>query len=329
MSIAASVIFASISKKKGNPDPPIYVHLISPSVPVMRSIFINFSLFLLLVVASSASVPSLDFHSGRLNNVCKDLRNDVLLYFVFVDTRTTYPWSEFDILTTIDSIQVAARWLEKEAEKHAIPLHIKTDYYIGDEYTTIQRNLPGKSLKVILESQKLFKGMSALSRWGDYISKTIGESLYVKEKDGIPLQKNPGNKERLMAFLRDEYRVESVALMIMINNYFGSDISLAVNSLHNDDVEFSVISYKYPTDIAHNFLHLFGAVDLHETPFRRSKRKIRLADEAFPDDIMSGVHTRSIHELEIGAFTEYMIGWTEELDGTYEPLLTERFSLLR
>ena len=104
----------------------------------MRSVVINVLLFLMFFGATSASTPSLDFSSGRHNNVCKDLKNDVLLYFVFVDTRTTSPWTEFDILTTIDSIQVAARWLETQAKKQNVPLNIKTDYYIGDEFTTIE-----------------------------------------------------------------------------------------------------------------------------------------------------------------------------------------------
>ncbi len=286
-------------------------------------------IFLLLITGTSASTPSFDFSLGRHNNVCKDLKNDVLLYFVFVDTRTTSPWSEFDILTTIDSIQVAARWLETQAIRNDVKLNVKTDYYIGDEFATIQRNLPRKSVKETLEDQNLIKGMNSLNRWGDYVSKTIGESLYVKEKDGIPTQKKPGTKERLIAFLRDEYKVESVALLLMLNNYYRSDISLTINTLHNDDVEFSVVSYKYPSEIAHCFLHLYGAADLNKSHIRKSIRKIRLANHAFPDDIMSDVYARSLKDLEIGDFTRYMIGWTDELDSEYEPLLTERFSLFR
>ena len=297
--------------------------------PVMRTIITNSLLFILLVSATSASSPSIDFRDGRHNNVCKDLKNDVLLYFVFVDTRSTSPWTEFDILTTIDSIQVAARWLETQAGNADIKLNIKTDYYIGDEYTVIQKNLTKKSIRDVIEEQNLSKGMESLSRWGDYISKTIGESLYVKEKDGIPALKKPGNKERLIAFLRDEYQVESVALMFLVNNYFRSDISLAINSLHNEDVEFSVISYKYPSEIAHNFLQLYGAADLHKSPFRRSPRKIKLAEQLFSDDIMTDVFARSLNDLKIGPFTRYMIGWTEELDRDYEPLLTERFTVFK
>jgi len=295
----------------------------------MRNIITKLILLLIFVTTSSASTPSFDFVNGRHNNVCKDLKNDVLLYFVFIDSRTTYPWTEFDILTTIDSIQVAARWLEAQAKENEIPLNIKTDYYIGDEFTTIERNLPAKSIEEVIETQNLIKGMESLNRWGDYVSKIIGESLYIKEKDGIPVQKRPSNKERLIAFLRDEYHVESVGLLFMINNYFRSDISMGINTLHNDDVEFSVVSYKYPSEIAHNFLHLYGAADLDRSHFRRSSGKIKLAKEAFPDDIMSEVYARSLNGLKIDEFTAYMIGWTEELDDTYEPLLTERFTLFK
>ena len=176
---------------------------------------------------------------------------------------------------------------------------------------------------------KLSEGMRSLSRWGDNISKTIGESLYIKEKDGITFQKKPGTKALLIAFLRDEYQVESVAMILMVNNYFKTDISMAVNTLHNDDVEFSVVSYKYPSEIAHSFLHLYGAADLHPTHFRRSKRNLKLAASGFPDDIMTDVYARPLNNLEIGEYTQYMIGWTEELDKEYEPLMTERFTLFK
>lgn len=295
----------------------------------MRRLLTYFILLSLLVVGTSASTPSIDFRTGRYNNVCKSLQHDVLLYFVFVDSRGTSPWTEFDILTTIDSIQVATHWLESEAKAMLIPLHIKTDFYIGDEFTTIQKNLPQSSVNETISKLKLKEGMKSLSRWGDNISKTVGESLYVKEKDGIPNLKKPGTKERLIAFLRDEYQVESVALLMLVNNYFKTDISIAINTLQNEDVEFAVVSYKYPSEIAHNFLHLYGAADLHKTHFRRSKRNLKLAMSEFPDDIMSEVYARPLNELEIGPYTQYMIGWREDLRKEYEPLMTERFTLFK
>lgn len=286
-------------------------------------------LLALLIVGTSASTPSLDFSAGRYNNVCKSLKGEALLYFVFIDSRTTYPWTEFDIASTIDSIQVAKNWIKSQAEAQGIALQIKTDFYIGNEYTTVQRNLPRNSVDETINEFKLTEGMKSLTRWGNNISKIVGESLYVKEKDGIPVVKKPGTTERLIAFLRDEYQVESVCLLLMVNNYFKTDISIPVNTLQNEDVEFAVVSYKYPSEIAHNFLHLYGASDLHKSHFRRNKKNLKLAASAFPDDIMTDVYARAIDDLEIGPFTQYMIGWSEELNEEYKPLLTERFTLFK
>lgn len=280
-------------------------------------------IILLSILLVSALPARRDFSAGRHNNVCKDLQDDVLLYFVFIDSRTTYPWTEFDILTTIDSIHVAKRWLEAEAKKAGVPLNIKTDYYIGNEYATINRNLPRKTIAESVTEPNFVKGAQSISRWADYVSKLVGTSLYIKEKDGIPPQKAPATKERLIAHLRDEYNVESVAFLLFLNNYFKEDISIALNTDTQDDVEFAIVSYKYPSEIAHNFLQLFGAADLHESLFRTNGRKIKLAARHFPDDIMQETYGRPVSELSIGEFTSYMIGWSDELDEKYAPLLTD------
>lgn len=280
-------------------------------------------IFLLSVLLLSAMPAKKDFSAGRYNNVCKELQDDVLLYFVFLDTRTTFPWTEFDILTTIDSINVAKRWIEAEAAKANIPLNIKTDYYIGNEYATISHNLPRNTVDASVTEPNFEKGSLTLSRWGDLVAKQVGASLYIKEKDGIRPQKAPTTKERLIAHLRDEYNVESVALMFFVNNYFRDDISVALNTTTTDDVEFAIVSYKYPSEISHSFLQLFGAVDLYRTHNRKNSRRIKLAAKFFPDDIMQDPYSRDLTKTKIGEFTRYMIGWTDELDEKYTPLLDD------
>ena len=47
------------------------------------------------------------------NNVCKSLENKTVLYAVFVDSEGTHPWTEYDISSTLDSIQVSINWLKK------------------------------------------------------------------------------------------------------------------------------------------------------------------------------------------------------------------------
>ena len=281
--------------------------------------------FILLSVLLSSALPvRLDYRDGRYKNVCKDLRNNALLYFIFVDTKETSPWTEFDIMSTIDSLGVAVRWIEKQAAEQNINLKIKTDYYIGNEFATVSRNLPGKTLTESLTEPNLSAGIAALNKWADDLSKKAGESFYIVEKDGIPGTQSPRDAERLIAHLRDEYSVESVALMFMLNNYFREDISVALNTLSDEDVEFAIVSYKYPAEIAHNFLHLYGGADLYETPFRRSGRKIKKALELFPNDIMQNPYARDIKELNISEYTAYLLGWTEDLDPDYEELLTDK-----
>lgn len=279
-----------------------------------------------IMLLMSSSLPvKMDYRKAMYNNVCKDLKNNVLLYFVFIDSRDTSPWTEFDIMSTIDSLGVAVKWLHNQAEKNNINLKIKTDYYIGNEFATISRNLPKGTVEKSLLEPGLEKGIQSLNKWSDYVAKIAGESFYMVNKDGIPQQQNPRDAERLIAYLRDEYSVESVALLFMVNNYFRNDISIALNTMTQEDVEFAIVSYKYPSEIAHNFLHLYGAADLYKTPFRRSEKKIRKAAEFFPNDIMQDPYARDIGELEISDYTKYLIGWNKEIDPTYESLITDKF----
>lgn len=282
-----------------------------------------------LIFISGFSNQKVDYRLGRYNNVCKDLKNDVLIYYVFVDTKTTSPWTEFDIRSTIDSMDVAVNWLEKQAENNKVNLHIKTDYYIGKEFATITRNLPLGTVKESISQPNLKTGLEQINKWADNLSKKVGESFIISEKDGIPQQQNPRDTERLIAYLRDEFKVESVALVFMVNNYYRTDISVAVNTLTNQDVEFAIVSYKYPAEIAHNFLCLYGASDLYETPMRKSAKKIKMADEFFSNEIMQDSYAKNIWNLEISDFTRYLIGWTDELDPRYEPLLTDKSSIFK
>ena len=77
------------------------------------------------------------------------IRSYYVLYFVFIDTRTTYPWTEFDIMSTIDSLNTAVNWIKEQARMYNVELNIKTDYYIGDEFATVERNLPAKSYNFV------------------------------------------------------------------------------------------------------------------------------------------------------------------------------------
>jgi hypothetical protein len=94
--------------------------------------------------------------------------------------------------------------------------------------------------------------------------------------------------------------------------------------MNNEDVEFAIVSYKYPAVIAHNILNLFGAADLCKSGFRRNEKKIEMARAFFPDDIMQDNNSQNIGSFNIGEYTRYLIGWSPEIDSKYIPLLTDK-----
>ena len=278
----------------------------------------------ILMILPGSSLQRIDYRKGMNNNVCKSLKDNVLVYYIFVDSQETTPWTEFDIKSTIDSLTLAIRWLENQARTYGVSLNIIQDYYIGADYTTIKKPLPMGNVVNSLNIPGFAKGVKELNSWADGIAKRAGITFNISEKDGIPEIKNPRNKERLVAYLRDEKQVESVALLFMVNNYFKNDISVALNNMGNEDVEFAILSYKYPSVIAHNILHLFGAADLYKSEFRRNERKIAMAGQFFPKDIMQDNDFMNIKNFEIGEYTRYLVGWSPELNSRYASLLLDK-----
>jgi len=270
------------------------------------------------------SFKKFDFAKARNMNVCKSLKGEVLVYYIFVDTKTTTPWTQFDIQSTNDSINIALKWLREKASNNNVDLKIKSDYYIGPEFSTIKKDLPEKSVETTIQTPNLKTGIENLNKWADFIAKKTGETFDLSTKDGIPEIKNPKNKERLIAYLRDEYKVESVALLFMVNNYYKTDISVYVNSFDTDDVEFAIVSYKYPSAIAHSILNLFGASDLYISPYRKNEKNIKFAEQEFPNEIMLDPYSKNINNQSISSFTNYLIGWSDTLDTKYVDLLFDK-----
>lgn len=290
----------------------------------MKYLFSFILIALVFTVSSSLTFKKLDYREAMNKNVCKHLRNDVLIYFIFVDSKETSPWSEFDIRTTIDSMAMARKWLMEQAVRNNIPLNIKTDYFIGKEFSTISRNLPFGTVAKTAVNPNLKKGLESLNEWADQIARKAGATFNIVQKDGIPEIQAPRNKERLIAYLRDEYQVESVALLFFVNNYFRSDISLPVNTMSTNDVEFAIVSYKYPSEIAHNVLHLYGAADIYPSLLRRNQNKAKELEAMFPNEIMRDPYAKNIRDMEISDYTKYLIGWDNNSKPEYSELYIDK-----
>lgn len=264
-----------------------------------------------------------EYHApGENRGVDKRLKEKVILYAVFVDSKIPKPWSAHDINSTKDSIYKAAAWLEAQATLNGIPLDIEVVCHSNKKIVPITKNLPNGTLSGTLYPN-VPVGVMKLRRWADGVSKQAGLGL---PKDTSSIIRTPNkiiNRERLLARLRDIYKTDNVALIFFINNYYTEEISVAIDSRTNGMPEFAIVSFKDPAVIAHEFLHLFGAIDLYADPLYRKKKQMLSRYEIlkdYPDEVMANTYRR-IETLQINDVTKYFIGWKKELDEKYKSLL--------
>lgn len=257
------------------------------------------------------------------NNVCKKLTGKTVLYAIFVDSRYTNPWTTYDINSTKDSIKKAIYWIEQQAKSNNVNLNIELDYHKNDKrIIPIENNLPKKTLSSSLFSSS---GVSTknIDRWADKIGKKALE-IYGKDTSTVTNTKiKPKDRERLIARLRDIHKTDNVALIYFINNYYSDEISVALHIGFDDNPEYAIVSFKNPSVIAHEFLHLFGALDLYHSPFdrkRKTRKRKEFVKKHFPNEIMAFPY-RNLDSLNISPITKYLVSWDNELSEEHEQML--------
>lgn len=281
-------------------------------------------IFLSLLWSCNSTKPTNVLFSSKENNVCKTLQGKVVVYAIFVDSKYTKPWTEFDINSTLDSIKAGMNWVRQQARQNNIDLNIEIDYHKTIKGTVpIYNDFSKKSLSATLFKIPLYSGIKDIYRWADKVAAEAGKSLPKDSALRIKTINKINDRERLIARLRDLYKTDNVALMYFINNYYTNEISVTLDCNSLENVEFSIVSYKRSAVISHEFLHLFGAWDLYVTPFDKKRaaiKKKKQAMELFPNEIMAFAY-RNIDSLEISQFTKYTIGWENQLDKKYSDII--------
>ncbi len=250
------------------------------------------------------------------NNVCKKLIGKVVLYAIFVDTKETHPWTAYDIKTTLDSIQKSTSWITAKAKECNIDVSIDIKYHQNNNVIPISQNLYEETLSRTLFYPNIVAGIENLDDWSNAIAKKAGHSFGADSSAVVKTKNVITDRERLIARLRDLNSTDNVVVMYFLNNYHQDELSLAIHTGISDKTEYSIVSFKNPAVIAHEFLHIFGALDLYMSPFDRKKRalknKVNIM-EAYPNEIMAFTH-RPIENLNLSPMTKYFLGWTAELD---------------
>lgn len=251
------------------------------------------------------------------NNVCKTLKEKVVVVPVFVDSDETHPWSAYDIRSTTDSIHRAMNWIEAEAAKRKRILDIQVEILKHDSVVPVKEEFQYKTLSgTLFKYMVIQKGIQLVDNWANAAAKKFAKRLPGQKSTEVLTNNRLRDAERLIASLRDKYGTDNIALLFFINNYYENEMSVVLHSGDSAHVEYGVVSQKKSTVIAHEFLHLFGAWDLYRTPFDKrwlARLRKHRAMKQFPNEIMAFAY-RDIDKLEISPLTEYLIGWAPSVD---------------
>lgn len=237
----------------------------------------------------------------------------VLVYVVFVNTKGFAKWNDTTIRTTLNLYKEAADWAEKQAAKNNIKLAIQIKS--ANSNNAVEADFPVKNISKmpIFEKNTLKK----LNEWSNSVVKKIGGNMSEKKaNDSLPGVVNPKDAERLIARLRNKYDTESVALFFATNHTGENEIGIPLNTVNNEDVELVINSYKNSSIIAYELLTLFGAEKLFYSKYGHSKKYAEFAAKEFPDDLMTDPF-RDLKKANIGQFTKYLIGWSNDIDKQY------------
>lgn len=274
---------------------------------------------------------------GKDYNYCKELKEDVLLYFVFVDNGTEARWNEFSMVDKQKQIDTAVNWINNEALKNGVSVNIKTSFFAkGDSIIAIQNKMKHGSIYNSLQWSE--KGVTDLQRWAQNVSDAVYGSIIAASDQ---TQSNSG-LDRLVAHIQNTTMVSNVGVVFLKSAPVKEDISIVLNSKRDPikykkrpEGEFAIITDNHrPSVIAHEILHLFGAEDFYSSGYslrRFTKKEIKSYKlkspyayfpssysnktyllREYPNSIMRNIVFDDINDLEVSPVTQYLIGWRSE-----------------
>lgn len=261
-------------------------------------------------------------------NTCKTLTDTVQTYLIFVDTDIYHPWTEFEIKATLDSIDKATKWIENQALQFGHQIKIQNNQHKQGTKLTINENTVRASLSAngMHEPMKR-KAMRKLLPWADAIAKYAAKGMKYRPSKKIHMRLKVDDMESFQLALRDDLESADVAVMFFVNGFYEQHQSFSYYTQSEDlNTEYSIITTKNPAVIAHELMHLFGAVDLYPNQHFPNFNFQKIA-KVYPNGIMRIQH-KEINKLEVTPITSYFLGWQDSLSESDNRLLLHKHNVL-
>lgn len=307
-------------------------------MPIMKNSYLRVLMLLFVVliyVGCNKKTVDMRYSMGR--NVCKNLSGSTLVYIIFVDSKTTKPWTSFDIRTTLDSAKLATQWISKQAKANGKTATFKVEYFHSGTTYTVNKDLPKKSLYESVKAITDKQGWKKINTWADNNSKKA-LSAFPETKNYYKLltmpnadpkkAAKPNDTEKLVVALKEKYKTDNIAVCYMLNNYYKNDLLLSMNTFSLTNPEYIINSYKSSHFIAQQILSLFGGLYFFRSPKDFSKPPVNEAviEKDFPNEVMLLHNDKHLSTLEISPVTKYLLGWTDYVDKKYNKVFKRDLS---
>ena len=220
-------------------------------------------------------------------------------------------------------------WLQSESINHNKPFGFNVVKHKNNRKLSITEKRANTyyPLNLSFAFQHGARGARRHQLWIDQVCKYAGRGLRGKNSTKVATRNKIYNSERLVAALRNKYQTNNVALFVFVNGYFENHASFTFNSsLNGELVEYAILTGKNPAVIAHEFLHLFGAIDFYPT-LRYSNFNFKELNACYSNEIMYVQH-KEIKKLMISPITKYLIGWQDTIDHKNTRMLYHKLSFL-
>lgn len=265
------------------------------------------------------SSKEIDARWAKDRNVAKTLTGKTVVYTIFVDSKTSLPWSGFDIASTKDSLNKVYKWLTNEGKKYDQTFEILPVYATQGDNVTIKKKLPYDKMADATSSNDIKGGK--LGKWAESILKKLEKGLKLPNKEELPKKPKLDGFYKVVEKLKRIHNADNVVIFFMLNNYYIYDSSLILNFMQDKECEYAINSGKNTNLFAAQLLSLFGAQNLNPDAYSSYQvKEIDLAKQDFPKDVMMDYES-DLFNLNIGEYTAYMIGWLENINTKYIGLL--------
>jgi hypothetical protein len=224
--------------------------------------------------------------SRRNNGSAAVLRGRVLLYHLWAEDAAS-KWTAAHQAEVRDRVRAATGFLDHWAGEYGMPL-------------TFVEETAGR----VRSASEIPTNMFAAPLWTKHLIQSTGAA--------------DGNHR--VADLKQRRKADAVLFVIHVNKAALSYNLTFYDGMHPLYAAERIVCFaRYPdgsptcaASYAHEILHAFGAGELY-FPFDHTDERAKEARRLFPNDVMCRVD-RNLAALNIGPFTAYRIGWTDDLD---------------